>query len=301
MSQVSIIMPVRNGEAYIAAAIASALAQGPALAEIIVIDDGSTDRTAAIVAGIGDPRIRLIASPQGGRGVSAARNLGVAAARAPFLHFLDADDILRPGALDALLAAADPAAIAVYGDYDRIDAEGRPIGRRRLLRRRRKPSGDIRRALLGGNFIVTGAILIRAEAFRAIGGFATDLRYGEDWHAWCRLAAQGPIRFVPGLQVVDYRIHASSTVAGRLLDLDDLMPAIDAVQTDPVLVAGLSPAERAALRRKVKAQKDAYCVGQALRTRRYAAGIKGLLAATLRSPRHAPRLWLVSGAALAGL
>ncbi len=71
-----------------------------------------------------------------------------------------------------LLAVATPDCVAVYGDYERIDARGEIVGHRSWLQGRRKPSGDILRALLAGNFIVNGGVmLIRVEAFGRIGGF----------------------------------------------------------------------------------------------------------------------------------
>ena len=190
-ASVSVVIPAKNVAAYVGETLASALAQGEGN-EVIVIDDSSTDNTVAIVRAIRDPRLRLMSNDAAG--VSAARNLGARYANGEWLLFLDADDRLRPGAVAALLAAARgaPRAVLVYGDYNTIDSEGRQIGRRGLLKGRQKPSGDVLTRLAAGNFIVNGGIaLARAEAFRAIGGFDTSLRYCEDWHCWCRLAAVG--------------------------------------------------------------------------------------------------------------
>ena len=86
----SVIIPVRNGERLVGEAIASALAQLGAGDEIVVVDDGSTDRTRAAVEAAADRRVRLV--PSGGRGVSAARNVGIAVACGEFIAFLDHDD-----------------------------------------------------------------------------------------------------------------------------------------------------------------------------------------------------------------
>ena len=86
----SVIIPVRNGAGFIGEAMASALAQLDPGDEMIVVDDGSTDQTRAVVASIGDPRITLVES--GGRGVSAARNVGISIATRDYIAFLDHDD-----------------------------------------------------------------------------------------------------------------------------------------------------------------------------------------------------------------
>lgn len=105
MSLVSVIMPAYNAAPWIAEAVGSVLAQTWRELELIVVDDGSKDATAEVVAGIGDPRVRLIR--QENRGQSAALNLGVANARGDFIKFVDADDWLNPGHIAAQMAALE--------------------------------------------------------------------------------------------------------------------------------------------------------------------------------------------------
>ena len=104
---VSIVMPVYNSAATLAATLASAQAQDMADIEILCIDDGSTDASAAILAELAarDPRIRPMANPRN-LGPGGTRNAGIRAARGDYVFFLDADDLLPPGALGRLLAAA---------------------------------------------------------------------------------------------------------------------------------------------------------------------------------------------------
>src|SRR5882672_10429540 len=97
---VSVIMPARNAAAHIGEAIESVLAQGEHLRELIVVDDGSSDETIAIVRGFDDCRIRLLTNVSSG--VSSARNTGARWATADWLMFLDADDRLRKNALAIL-------------------------------------------------------------------------------------------------------------------------------------------------------------------------------------------------------
>ncbi len=101
---VSVVIPTRNRAGLIMDAVHSALAQGPVVGEVIVVDDGSTDETPALLARVADGRLRVFR--EGGNGPAAARNRGWRAARGPWIQFLDSDDMLSPGALDALLALA---------------------------------------------------------------------------------------------------------------------------------------------------------------------------------------------------
>src|SRR4051794_9372681 len=153
----------------------------------MVVDDGSTDATAAIAASFHDARISLI--HQDNSGVSAARNRGLSVIAADACLFLDADDWLAPDALAWLAAALDahPAAVAVSGRYARValDCIAYPA--------RPPPGGDLLQHLLVQNLFANGGhLLIRSRAIKIAGGFRSDLSYGEDWEYWIRLALQGP-------------------------------------------------------------------------------------------------------------
>ena len=213
--------------------------------------------------------IRLIAN--GGMGVSAARNTGARAASGEWLMFLDADDRLRRGAVAALLRAATPEseAVAIYGDYSRIDRNGRRIGVRRLLGGRAKPSGQVLARLVAGNFIVNGGMMIvRAVAFAAAGGFDETMRYCEDWHCWCRLAALGEFRFIPAL-LLDYRVHADNTMNAVMRSPQDFLPAAESVFGDRAIVDRLPPRSISSLRRAAEAHLIAYAATQAIRFGEY--------------------------------
>ncbi|MDE5441505.1 glycosyltransferase [Bradyrhizobium sp. CSA207] len=288
VASVSVVIPARNAATYVGETIASALAQRD-VTEVIVVDDGSTDNTAPIVRAFRDPRLRLITSDSAG--VSAARNLGARHASGEWLLFLDADDRLRPGAVAALLAAARgaPRAILVYGDYNTIDSEGRQIGRRDLLKGRRKPSGDVLARLASGNFIVNGGIaLARAETFRAIGGFDVSLRYCEDWHCWCRLAAIGEFEFAPKL-LLDYRLHTTNTMNAAVRTPQDFFPAIARVFDDGLILARLPEAAAAGLRRAAEIHLVTYSALQAVRFGRYRDAFAYLGMVGRRSPISLPR------------
>lgn len=306
--RVSVVIPVKNGARFIAEAVASALGQ-PHVKRVIVVDDGSTDGSADIAAGIGDERVTVIQGD--GRGVSAARNLGFAEverltpaeqSEQCWVIFLDADDRLVPGATDRLLQGVQADCVAVYGDYDRIDADGRHIGRRGLLRRRRKPSGDILRDLLAGNFIVNGGVmLIRHAQLLRVGGFDETLRYCEDWHLFCRLAAQGPIVWRPRTEVLEYRVHSSSAMMSGGVNFNHYRAAVERVFTAPVITGKVSQADLIRLRRKALSHLRTYLACQAVRARAYGRAIKETAEAIALLPSRTPRTLVRALGALAGL
>jgi hypothetical protein len=198
---------------------------------------------------------------------------------------------MRPGAVAALLAAARgaPRAVLVYGDYNTIDSEGRQIGRRDLLKGRRKPSGDVLTRLAAGNFIVNGGIaLARAEAFRAIGGFDTSLRYCEDWHCWCRLAAIGEFEFAPKL-LLDYRLHTANTMNAAIRTPQDFFPAIARVFDDGLILARLPAGTAAGLRQAAEIHLVTYSAMQAVRFGRYREAFTYLGMVGRRSLKSLPR------------
>jgi len=299
---VSVIIPVKNGAPFIAEAVRSALAQAEVV-DVVVVDDGSVDETAKIVSGLRDPRVVLIS---GGRvGVSAARNRGFAEVikrrASSWVMFLDADDRLRSGAISKLLAAATGRCVAVYGDYERIDEQGRSIGRRGWLRGRNKPSGDILRALLSGNFIVNGGVmLMRRDAFQRVGGFDETLRYCEDWHGFCRLAALGPIPYVDET-VLEYRVHGSSAMMRGSIGFAQYQSALDRVFSDPLIVKRIRPDEAARLAANAEAHLRTYLACQAVRSHDYWRALPQTAGALRSAPHRAPKTMIHILGAAAGL
>ncbi|MFD0641637.1 glycosyltransferase [Bradyrhizobium arachidis] len=285
---VSVVIPAKNAAAYIGETIASALAQD-GVVEVIIVDDGSTDDTVAIVDAIRDPRLHLVRNEASG--VSAARNFGARDAHGDWLMFLDADDRLRPDAVATLLTAAKaaPHAVLVYGDYNTIDSAGRTIGRRELLKGRLKPSGNVLERLAGGNFIVNGGImLIRLAAFRATGGFDASLRYCEDWHCWCRLAATGEFAYVPKL-LLDYRLHTANTMNAALRTPHDFFPAVARVFADDLILRKLPSGAAPRLRQAAEIHLVTYAATQAVRFGRYREAFVYLGMVGQRSLKAMPR------------
>ncbi len=182
--RVSVVVPVRNMEAYVGEAVESALAQSPPPLEVVAVDDGSTDGTRGVLAGFGE-RVRVLPGPA--RGASAARNLGVGEARGDWIAFLDADDLWYPGKLALQAAKAAAGHDFVFTDYARGPDPAAP-GPGRLAGYRHPAEGRVFDRLLRENFVFTSTVLVRRESLVAAGGFDESIHITEDIDLWLRLA-----------------------------------------------------------------------------------------------------------------
>ncbi len=200
---ISIIIPCYNGEAYLHQAIESALAQSYEPIEVIVVDDGSSDRSVDIAH-----RYPVRYIHQENRGVSSARNLGIQASQGACIAFLDADDRLRCDAVEAGVKALTehPDCAMAVGDHVFIT----PGGSYLASSRKNPPSAFHYEALLVSNFIeVTSSVLFRRSVLDEVGLFKTELRAAEDYDLYLRIAAAHPICCHSAI-VAEYRIHESS-------------------------------------------------------------------------------------------
>lgn len=181
-------MPVRNGGAFLPAAVESILAQSFRDFEFLVVDDGSSDGTGKRLAEYqrADPRIRLLASP--GRGIVAALNLGIAEARGALIARMDADDIAFPGrlAVQAAFLEAQPRVGAVGTAAEKIDATGRRGG----IIRMPTTDGEIREQLSRRSPIIHPSAMIRKSELAAAGLYRGCCIFAEDYDLWLRLAAR---------------------------------------------------------------------------------------------------------------
>jgi glycosyltransferase involved in cell wall biosynthesis len=241
---VTVVIPCFSYGRFLHEAVQSALAQNGGPPHVIVVDDGSEDAETLRALEALPAGVALLRRPRGG--VSAARNAGAAAAATPLVLMLDADDRLRPNALELLRAPldADPSLGFSYGDAEFFGAWS---GRLAF------PDFDGYRLL--HRSIVTATSLLRRELFAAVGGFDTRLAGYEDWDLYLGALERGwSGRRVPEV-VLDYRRHDSSRLSGDRADYRRRYRAIRAKHADlyaraPELAAGsdLGPAGRLAYR-----------------------------------------------------
>jgi glycosyltransferase involved in cell wall biosynthesis len=211
---ISVVVPAHNAARTIAETLATASAQSYPWIEIIVVDDGSADDTAAIVRrhAAADPRIRYI--HQHNQGVAAARNRGIAAANGLFIATLDADDLWHPDKLTLQMACFDKrgdATALVYcwccwiGEQDQVLGYAPPL----------RLEGRLIDRMCRGDLIVSCSnALIRRDALLAAGGFDESLRARgaqgcEDWALYLRIAARHEIGAATNY-LVGYRLSPGS-------------------------------------------------------------------------------------------
>jgi glycosyltransferase involved in cell wall biosynthesis len=218
LPDISVVLATYNRKAHLPRAIASVLAQGDARFELIVIDDASTDGTAGYLATLGDPRIRVVAAPRN-MGPSGARNLGLAAACAGIVAFLDSDDAYRPGRLAVPLAtfAAEPDLVCVLSSAVKHD---RAVPREARIPAVTLAAPAFEWALIADLIPVEAtSMTVRRAAALAVGGFCEDLRLTEDREFLIRLARRGGARLVPDLlwekSWVDDSLSNDWSAAGR--------------------------------------------------------------------------------------
>ncbi len=234
---INIVTPAWNCAALIGDTIRSVLRQTHADWSMVVVDDGSTDGTGDVVRRFSDPRLRLLT--QGNAGVSAARNRGMALLDGDGVLFLDADDVLTPTALATLADGLDdaPWAVAVAGSWARLDPTRPDQAGRRVC----PPDGDVLERLLVRNRYVNGGhLLIRSEAVRQTGAFREDMRFGEDWEYWIRLALLGEfdrVRDRTPLLLVRERIDGA--YASQAFDTEVFRVCLDATFAVPGLAGRL--------------------------------------------------------------
>lgn len=196
-------MPCYNGEAFLAIAVESVLGQTFKGFELIVVNDGSTDRSAEILAGYGD-RIHVLR--QAKRGVSAARNAGIAAARGDFIGFLDADDWWEPDFLESMVAAmADPRIAIAYCGWQNVGVgEGKPY-----VPPDYEGPDKMHHLLRFASLWPIHAILIRRSLMPPGVPFNPSYPACEDYDLWLRIASFHPIRLVPRV-LAYYRKHGDA-------------------------------------------------------------------------------------------
>ena len=236
-TSVGVVVPTFNRAHTLGRALDSVLAQTLRPSQIIVVDDGSTDATAELLAKYRDVVICL---RQENRGVSAARNLGIRHCEADWVAFLDSDDEWLPEKLEAQMSA-----LAEAPEHRIVHCEENWIRRGRRVnqaRKHRKQGGWIFRKCLLLCVISPSAALIERKLLEEIGGFNEDLPACEDYDLWLRICSRHPVLYVDQPLLRKYGGHADQ-LSRKHWGMDRFR--VRALR-DVILAGELSPEHRSA-------------------------------------------------------
>jgi glycosyltransferase involved in cell wall biosynthesis len=243
---VSVIIPTYNRSWCLSEAIDSVLSQTFQNMELIVVDDGSTDETPALLSRYGD-HLRVLR--QSNRGVSAARNGGIQAARGNLIAFLDSDDTWQPDKLARQVDFFDrqPEAMICQTEETWIRRGVRVNPRRR----HRKPSGWVFEASLALCLVSPSAVMMRRELLEEMGGFDESLPACEDYDLWLRVSLRYPIHLIEDALVVKRGGHDDQLSRQHSLDRYRIQSLLKILGGEP-LTDGQTRAARTMLREKCR-------------------------------------------------
>jgi glycosyltransferase involved in cell wall biosynthesis len=212
--RVSVLMPVYNGERWLAEAVRSVLDQSLPSLELLAVDDGSSDGSPAALSEFSarDPRVRVIRRPHAG--LAATLNAGLAEARAPYVARLDCDDLAHSERLERQAAWLDGRpSVGLVGAWAlEIDARGRPLG----LRTPPSDDASLRAQLPKLNPFVHSSIMARVALLRELGGYRAAFEGAEDYDLWLRASEATELSNIPE-PLVSYRVHSQGVTARRRL------------------------------------------------------------------------------------
>nr|WP_263012228.1 glycosyltransferase family 2 protein [Laspinema sp. D2d] len=232
--EISVIIPAYNAESTLLETIESVLQQTFTDFEILVINDGSQDRTQTLAEGITDPRVQVFTYPNGG--VCAARNRGIALAKGKYIAFLDADDLWTRDKLELQWAALqeNPKAGVAYSSTCLMNMNSHqelPTFHPTL---KAEWGGNLYEKLLVQNFIHSGSNpLIRREAIASVGEFDMACASSADWDYWLRLAKHWPFVAVPKYQILYRRSPGSMSSDVERIKRESLLTMDKAYQATP--------------------------------------------------------------------
>jgi glycosyltransferase involved in cell wall biosynthesis len=204
---VSVIMTVYNGETHIRASVDALLAQTLHDFELIVVDDGSTDRTPEILASYDDPRIRVVRNERN-LGPYGSANRGIELARGEFIARNDADDVSLPERLERQVQAfrERPKAALVSTEYRMIDEHGDVVTRLGTSDRAAHPDVIAWNLMFYNHVGAHSQVMFRREDARAVGGYPLENRYSQDYAMWLLLSERGQVVVLPQV-LLEYRMH----------------------------------------------------------------------------------------------
>jgi len=201
----SIIIPIYNGEKYIVETVVSVINQSYRNLEILCIIDGTKDRSKEWIEKLEDPRVILI--EQDNHGAAWTRNYGLSLATGEYVWFLDQDDVLMPGCIEAAITEIErtgSVGVAVNGHL--IDSNSKIM---RRLYRVNKPNLTLRKLRKGNQLFTPSQVVLRREAIVLNGGFDEGAGLADDWDLWIRLVKGGKIGFLDQY-LMQYRLHENN-------------------------------------------------------------------------------------------
>ncbi|MBZ0300369.1 MAG: glycosyltransferase [Anaerolineae bacterium] len=245
--KVSVLMAVYNGERYLQAALDSILNQTFSDFELVIIDDASTDDTAAILAACAaqDARIRLVPNEHN-LGLTRSLNKGLHLACGDYIARQDADDVSMPDRLAKQVTALDTQAdtILVTGHLDLIDEQGE-------VWRRPRWGGSppvVAWHLLFYNYVGGHSqVMFRRRSILDLGGYNEQWRYSQDYELWCRVVHVGDIAFLPDV-LLQWRRHSSSITGQKKLEQEAYSLMVSGRAQSDLTATPLTIGDMAALR-----------------------------------------------------
>lgn len=272
---VSVIIPAYNCQKYIADAIDSVLEQTYTDFEIIIVNDGSTDNTSAILHQYEDNQ-KITIIHQKNMGAATARNVGINCSKGELIAFLDSDDLWCPEKLLKQIQCmnSNPKCNMVYSDWATFDENGIIDSNFPLSRNYPRPSGNVFNQLIEACIISTITVLIKKEVFSKVGFFNVELECGEDYELWLRIAATNQIAYCPGV-VAKYRQRSGSlTHKGRskkTFEPDEITVIKSILKQFPARTKDLSPKKIKTRFAKIYFQRgyEAYYRGEVLLAKKY--------------------------------
>jgi glycosyltransferase involved in cell wall biosynthesis len=213
---ISVIVPAYNGETVLAAALQSVREQSYQNLEVLVVDDGSTDRTLEIARAAARLDARFQVFSQANTGVSGARNLAISHAKGDWLAFLDADDAWLPDKLRAQMAlvAEDPQVNLLFSNYFLWDGQNN-LGLR-YLRPGKLPTGDVSARLIRSDLFGMSSVVVRRREVERVGAFDPEATPAEDWDFWLRMLEEGLRARGTMEPLVRYRVWSGNASKDRL-------------------------------------------------------------------------------------
>ena len=213
---ITVLMPVYNGERYIASAVKSILDQSYQDFEFLIINDGCTDSSMDIILGFDDPRIRVIDTEN--QGVAAALRLGMEKATGDYVARMDADDECLPDRLEIEKRCLDehPGIAVVHGSVEYIDSEGAPIF---MEKDEGYSNVDTKWLLNWRNVLIHSTVMLRAALLKKHAlNYRIEMNRAEDFDLWNRIAQIGYFMYLPDV-LIRYRVHSENVSNSSPVDL----------------------------------------------------------------------------------